>query len=30
MISDFISIAFRGSVAVGLLVVVLQFSGLLH
>jgi hypothetical protein len=30
MFSEFFSIAFRGTIAVGLLIVALQFSGLLH
>jgi hypothetical protein len=30
MLSEFLSIAFRGGIAVGLLIVALQFSGLLH
>jgi hypothetical protein len=30
MFSEFFSIAFRGGIAVGLLIVALQFSGLLH
>jgi hypothetical protein len=28
--SEFFTLAFRGSIAVGLLIVALQFSGLLH
>jgi hypothetical protein len=30
MLSEFFTIAFRGSIAVGLLIVALRFSGLLH
>ena len=30
MLSEFFILAFRGSIAVGLVIVALQFSGLLH